>query len=555
MSHSYKVSALMWFRRDLRLHDNTALTLLLEQVLQASQHTESCLQAVFVITPKQWLAHDMSISQVDLMMRTLTHLTRDLNHKLGMKLSVLQAESYSDSIDVIEAFCVNNHITHVGCNYEYEVNEQQRDTALAKRLSKLNIKFNQYHDQCILPPNTIKTGDDTLYKVFTPFYKKWQQTLQISPPVLYDINRLAEGDIKQKLTDLNINQASTDTSSTQNTSSTQHTSTMQSIKDSHQSVLQRFTSHYQLSESDADTILESARADYPAGEQVAIDRLNSFVQQDIEEYSLTRDQPALIGTSHLSAYLTLGIISPRSCYLTANARLESKSFADENLVDSESELEIFENNSKGDVERWISELAWRDFYRHVLVDRPNIVKGAAYKKDTDNKLNWSCDNDDFQAWCQGMTGVPLIDAAMRCLNQTGFMHNRLRMVTAMFLTKDLFIDWRLGERYFMQNLIDGDFASNNGGWQWSASTGTDAAPYFRIMNPFSQAKTHDKDAIFIKSWLPELKDLPANILHDENKLRKALSKQGAFAHVNYPLPMVEHKQARRYAIEQFKARG
>jgi deoxyribodipyrimidine photo-lyase len=274
------------------------------------------------------------------------------------------------------------------------------------------------------------------------------------------------------------------------------------------------------------------------------------VQQDIEEYSLTRDQPALMGTSQLSAYLTLGVISPRLCYLTADARLESKNFAD-----NESELEIFENNSKGDVERWISELAWRDFYRHVLVDRPDIVKGAAYKKDTDNKLNWSYDNDDFEAWCQGMTGVPLIDAAMRCLNQTGFMHNRLRMVTAMFLTKDLFIDWRLGERYFMQNLIDGDFASNNGGWQWSASTGTDAAPYFRIMNPFSQAKTHDKDAIFIKSWLPELKDIPANILHDENKLRKALSKQGAFAHVNYPLPMVEHKQARRYAIEQFKARG
>ena len=149
--------------------------------------------------------------------------------------------------------------------------------------------------------------------------------------------------------------------------------------------------------------------------------------------------------------------------------------------------------------------------------------------------------------------MPLVDAAMRCLNATGFMHNRLRMVTAMFLTKDLLIDWRLGERYFMQRLIDGDFASNNGGWQWSASVGTDAAPYFRIMNPFSQAKTHDKEAIFIKTWLPELKDIPTNILHDEHKLRAALSKDGAFAAIDYPVPMVEHKVARLNAIAQFKS--
>ena len=132
------------------------------------------------------------------------------------------------------------------------------------------------------------------------------------------------------------------------------------------------------------------------------------------------------------------------------------------------------------------------------------------------------------------------------------MHNRLRMVTAMFLTKDLLIDWRLGERYFMQQLIDGDFASNNGGWQWSASTGTDAAPYFRIMNPFSQAKTHDSDAIFIKTWLPELKEIPATILHSEDKMRKLLSTSGQLVKINYPKPMVEHKAARLLAIAEFK---
>lgn len=148
--------------------------------------------------------------------------------------------------------------------------------------------------------------------------------------------------------------------------------------------------------------------------------------------------------------------------------------------------------------------------------------------------------------------MPLVDAAMRCLNATGFMHNRLRMVTAMFLTKDLLIDWRLGELYFMQQLIDGDFASNNGGWQWSASTGTDSAPYFRIMNPFSQAKTHDPDGEFIKEWLPELKDMPASILHSEDKIRKAINTDDRFRRLDYPAPMVEHKAARQLAITEFK---
>lgn len=224
--------------------------------------------------------------------------------------------------------------------------------------------------------------------------------------------------------------------------------------------------------------------------------------------------------------------------------------AQEKLHSNDSDT--FNDSDNNDINRWISELAWRDFYRHVIVDKPTLIRHKAYKEETDSKIHWSYNEDDFEAWYTGKTGVPLVDAAMRCLNATGFMHNRLRMVTAMFLTKDLLIDWRLGERYFMQQLIDGDFASNNGGWQWSASTGTDAAPYFRIMNPFSQAKTHDTDGEFIKTWLPELKDIPASILHSEDKMRKELAKGGKFANINYPIPIVEHKAARQLAIAEFK---
>ncbi len=295
--------------------------------------------------------------------------------------------------------------------------------------------------------------------------------------------------------------------------------------------------------------LEQARTAYPAGEVVACQRLEDFIADDIDNYDINRDVPNLQATSQLSAYLTIGAISPRLCYLQATKALERLEGNDNDNFDSFDKSGKPDNN---DINRWISELAWRDFYRHVLDDKPELIRHKAYKEETDNKINWSYNQDDFKAWCTGMTGVPLVDAAMRCLNATGFMHNRLRMVTAMFLTKDLLIDWRLGERYFMKQLIDGDFASNNGGWQWSASTGTDSAPYFRIMNPFSQAKSHDADALFIKTWLPELKDVPSSILHSEDKMRKALTKGGQFADIAYPVPMVEHKVARQLAIAEFK---
>ena len=251
------------------------------------------------------------------------------------------------------------------------------------------------------------------------------------------------------------------------------------------------------------------------------------------------------------------MISPRRCYLAAIAHLER--------------TRGNKDSDETDITRWCSELAWRDFYRHVLCDRPELIRHEAYNQKLDKAISWSNDEDNFTAWCSGRTGVPLVDAAMRCLNATGFMHNRLRMVVAMFLTKDLLIDWRWGEKYFVQNLIDGDFASNNGGWQWSASTGTDSAPYFRIMNPFSQGKSHDKDALFIKQWLPELKNVPADVLHSEAKLNKAFGdkhkkqkekkdkdkqkskkQDNPYADIDYPAPIVDHKAARRDTIAMFK---
>ena len=413
-------------------------------------------------------------------------------------------------------------------NHEYEGNEIARDEQLTKQLAETDIEFIRWHDQCILPPQSITTNDDSMYQVFTPFYKKWRQTLEV-------------GDIQiHKAAAINNNKVDLKSLKTNADSSEVIEVLCKNIVSDYQQQLQSNEAYKYI---DTDGQLSQARSAYPAGEIAACHRLEQFIAEDIDSYDISRDVPSLQATSQLSAYLTIGAISPRLCYLQASKALEE---LHKNAVNN------FNNTDNSDINRWISELAWRDFYRHVLVEKPTLIRHQAYKHETDTKINWSYNQDDFAAWCEGKTGVPLVDAAMRCLNTTGFMHNRLRMVTAMFLTKDLLIDWRLGERYFMQQLIDGDFASNNGGWQWSASTGTDAAPYFRIMNPFSQAKTHDSDAIFIKTWLPELKEIPAIILHSEDKMRKLLSTSGQLVKINYPKPMVEHKVARQLAIAEFK---
>ncbi len=267
---------------------------------------------------------------------------------------------------------------------------------------------------------------------------------------------------------------------------------------------------------------------WPAGEKEANKRLKSFCNY-AEQYNTNRDIPGVNGTSLLSPYLATGVISPRQCIQQILASVPRA------LKDEGASV-------------WISELTWRDFYTHVLVGFPRVSMHLPFKAKT-KKIPWRNDVADFQAWKQGLTGYPIVDAGMRQLAQTGWMHNRLRMVTAMFLTKNLLIDWRLGERHFMENLVDGDLAANNGGWQWSASTGTDAVPYFRIFNPFNQSKRFDPDGVFIKKFCPELESVPANQLHDVAKFAAAV--QG----LDYPKYIVDYKTGRERALAAFKALG
>ena len=269
---------------------------------------------------------------------------------------------------------------------------------------------------------------------------------------------------------------------------------------------------------------------WPAGETAAKSQLETFIAERLGGYKAQRDFPGVNGTSAISPWLAIGAISARQC-------LDAAAAANAGKLDS---------GDPGAV-HWISELVWREFYKHLIAAFPRLCIGRAFKPETE-LIRWRDDPDGLAAWKEGRTGVPIVDAAMRQLLQTGWMHNRLRMVSAMFLTKDLFIDWREGEAHFMRHLVDGDLAQNNGGWQWSASTGTDAAPYFRIFNPVSQSRTYDPAGRFIRKFCPELADLDNDAIHEPWKLPGLL--RGG---IDYPPPIVEHSAVRERVIEAFQS--
>lgn len=246
----------------------------------------------------------------------------------------------------------------------------------------------------------------------------------------------------------------------------------------------------------------------PAGERAARDRLKQFATGDLLSYANQRDYPALGATSRLSPHLRMGTLSPRTVWAVAEK-------AAHDHPASRKQADVF-----------INELIWRDFYRQILWHFPHVADSCF--KPQYNDLAWENDPRLFAAWCEGRTGFPLVDAGMRQLNATGWMHNRVRMIVAMFLTKDLLISWQWGERYFMQKLLDADLASNNGGWQWSASTGTDAQPYFRIFNPMAQAEKFDPEGKYIRHYVPEADTLA------------------------YPAPIVDHARQRVKALALFK---
>ncbi|MBN2548006.1 MAG: deoxyribodipyrimidine photo-lyase [Anaerolineales bacterium] len=285
---------------------------------------------------------------------------------------------------------------------------------------------------------------------------------------------------------------------------------------------------------------------FPAGEAEALRRLDAFVYlpgegsdsplPPVYGYSSGRNRPDLEATSGLSPYLRFGMLLAKTA---VSAALHAIQLA----PDAE---------ARQSAETWLNELIWREFYLYILFHYPHVRRQNFRMQ----HIQWVNDPDQFQVWSEGRTGYPIVDAAMRQLAQTGWMHNRLRMIAASFLTKDLLVDWRWGERWFMQHLIDGDPASNNGGWQWTAGTGTDAAPYFRIFNPVTQGMRHDPQGSFIRRWLPELARVPAEYIHEPWKMPVELQKScQCWIGTDYPAPIIKHVWARDRALRVYGQAG
>ncbi|MFO0602147.1 MAG: deoxyribodipyrimidine photo-lyase [Polyangiales bacterium] len=466
---------LIWFRRDLRVHDHTALH-------RAARRGE--VVALFVVSPGAWRAHDDAPVKVDFWLRCLRSLADELAAR-NVPLRVVTAERASD-----EPAAVVREARAAGCDAvyfirEYEVNERRRDERTRALAAAEGIATEGFDDRVAVPPGEVLTEAGTPYTVFTPFRRRWYAALA-----------------KRGWSVLPAPEA------------------QRPIEVASTPVPARVEGF----ESPVDPAL------WPAGEAAARRRLDHFTRTALRDYHLTRDLPSLDGTSALSPYLAAGVLSARQC-LAAAASVNDG---------------FVEAGHAGPV-TWVSELAWRDFYQHVLMAFERVSKGRAFKPETE-AVAWRSDPEGLARWREGRTGYPIVDAAMRQLLATGWMHNRMRMVTAMFLTKDLLVDWREGERFFMRHLVDGDLGANNGGWQWSASTGTDAQPYFRVFNPSSQSKRYDPDGEYILRYVPELRGVAKALLHAPEKIPAAVLK-----HAGYPQRVVDHERARVRAIDAFRA--
>jgi len=442
------VTSIWWLRRDLRLSDNGAL---------AAAAAKGSVVPVFVLDPK--FAERAGAARMSFMLSNL----RALNDQIGGALVVVhgapeeQIPRLARALDVTDVHCARDFAPYG------RARDQQVSAALAAEGKRLVGSDSPY----VVDPGVVLKDDGTALRVFTPFYKRWQQhewkLVGDCAPKWKDASDLSDG-------------------------------------------------------IPADPVCGATLPH--AGESAAWERWSTWAPRGLGDYKDVRNNPGIDGTSMLSAQLRFGVIHPRQLL----AELPAGSGAD----------------------HFRSEICWREFYADVTFHRPDSTWNNLQEKmnrlpvDTDARAK-----QRYVAWCEARTGYPIVDAGMRQMLATGWMHNRVRMVVASFLVKDLHVPWQWGAAFFMRHLVDGDIASNNHGWQWTAGTGTDAAPYFRVFNPFGQSKKFDPDGTYLRTWIPEIADLDNTHIHAPWTL-------GLHAPSHYPAPIVDHAVEREEALARYK---
>jgi len=424
---------IFWFRRDLRLNDNTGLY----QALNAGLPVVPVFIFDRNILDK---LEDKADARVSFIHQELTSIQQKLKTN-GSSLLVKYASPDQAWKEILEDFEVKNVFT----NQDYEPYARERDEHLNTLFQSKIIGFQRFKDQVIFEKAEVVKDDGKPYTVFTPYSRKWLQKFEHSELSTYPSEQLVENFEKDVTREL---------------------PSLQSM----------------------------------GFQQIKLELPAKRYEHIVADYAQKRNIPAIPGTSRIGVHLRFGTVSIR---------------------------ELVKVGYKAKEKTWLNELIWREFYFMILWHFPHTVN-KAFKPEYD-RLQWRNDEQEFKAWCEGRTGYPIVDAGMRELNATGFMHNRVRMITASFLTKHLLIDWRWGEAYFAKKLLDYEQASNVGGWQWAASCGNDAAPYFRVFNPALQTQKFDPQLSYVKKWVPEFSDP-----------------------FKYPKPIVDHSFARNRVLEAFK---
>ena len=494
----------MWFRRDLRLADNAAF----HHCLKNARRVYAAFVFDHAILDELLAAGCRADRRVDFIHRSLHELDSELRAH-GGALIVRHGFAAAE----IAALAGELGVDAVFANRDYEPQAIARDAEAAAGLAASGRNFFTFKDQVVFERDELMTGAGRPFSVFTPYRNGWLKALTPFHLRSYEVPKhlgaLASPPVAAAIPSLEV---------------------------------------LGFAPSDLDSLKIAA------GRSGGLALFEDFKSR-IDHYRDARDYPAVRGPSYLSVHLRFGTVSIRELARFAHERAAgSRGNAGPPQASLTPEGGVLGaaqpwGRSEG-ASTWLSELIWREFYQQILFHHPRVVT-ASFRPEYD-RIRWDHAPDRFAAWCEGRTGYPLVDAAMAQINRTGYMHNRLRMVTASFLTKDLGIDWRLGERWFARQLIDYDLAANNGGWQWAASSGCDAQPYFRIFNPVTQSERFDPEGRFIRRYLPQLGGLSAAEIHAPWKLSPERQRQAGFLiGADYPPPIVDHAQARQQTLARY----
>ena len=477
-----------WFRsKDLRIHDNKAL----QAASLLAKNEGKPLIGFYIYCEAEFEWHGTSPARCDFILENLDLMRKELK-ELNIPLAIIEADGRKDIVPSATKFVTDNDISHVFANYEYEVDELRRDTKFVETIDDKAL-LSLYHDQTVVEPGTMTTGSGGPMKVFSPFHRAWMDLIKDQPELLNTVP--APSKVDQSLYK-QVSSLSADN--------------MPSIPKNKQFA----------SKEDQSRI----RKLWPAGHEAGMKRMDTFIKKYIEDYAATRSNPAKDSTSRMSAYFSAGVVSVREALQKVKKHNDDSS-------------DFTPNGSSAGVTAWVREVVFRELYRQTTLTTPHTVMNLPTNLKFDF-VQWEEDEEGWKKWYEGKTGMPLVDAGMRQLNHEAYMHNRARMNVSSYLYCNLLINYRRGERYFAETLIDWDLNNNTQGWE----------PSYTVFNPVSQAERNDPQGDYIRQWVPELKHLKGKDIFDPYH---RLSKQ-EFEKLGYPAPHVDWSETKKRAMERFK---